>query len=47
MGRSGYLVFADVGERTRAGHEFYCEMTHAGVIQLQEGWHSKCALVFE
>ena len=47
MGRSGYSFFADVGERTLEGHEFYCEMIDAGVIQLQEGGHSKCALVFE
>jgi len=39
-------VFAGVGERTREGHEFYCEMIDAGVIQLQEGGESKCALVF-
>mmetsp|Transcript_309 Transcript_309/g.500 ORF Transcript_309/g.500 Transcript_309/m.500 type:complete len:623 (-) Transcript_309:297-2165(-) len=46
MGHGGYSVFAGVGERTREGHEFYCEMIDAGVIQLQEGGHSKCALVF-
>mmetsp|Transcript_9840 Transcript_9840/g.8848 ORF Transcript_9840/g.8848 Transcript_9840/m.8848 type:complete len:619 (-) Transcript_9840:213-2069(-) len=46
MGHGGYSVFAGVGERTREGHEFYCEMIDAGVIQLQEGGASKCALVF-
>jgi F-type H+-transporting ATPase subunit beta len=46
MGHGGYSVFAGVGERTREGHEFYCEMIDAGVIQLHEGGHSKCALVF-
>jgi len=46
MGHGGYSVFAGVGERTREGHEFYCEMIDAGVIQLQEGGNSKCALVF-
>merc|ERR1711992_415557 len=46
MGHGGYSVFAGVGERTREGHEFYCEMIDAGVIQLQEGGQSKCALVF-
>merc|ERR1712154_97433 len=34
MGHGGYSVFAGVGERTREGHEFYCEMIDAGVIQL-------------
>ena len=46
MGHGGYSVFAGVGERTREGHEFYCEMIDAGVIQLEEGGESKCALVF-
>jgi len=46
MGHGGYSVFAGVGERTREGHEFYCEMIDAGVIQLQEGGNSKAALVF-
>jgi F-type H+-transporting ATPase subunit beta len=46
MGHGGYSVFAGVGERTREGHEIYCEMIDAGVIQLQEGAESKCALVF-
>jgi len=46
MGHGGFSVFAGVGERTREGHEFYCEMIDAGVIQLQEGGQSKCALVF-
>ncbi|ETO14408.1 beta subunit of mitochondrial ATP synthase, partial [Reticulomyxa filosa] len=46
MGHGGYSVFAGVGERTREGHEFYCEMIDAGVIQLQDGGESKCALVF-
>merc|ERR1712003_100078 len=42
----GYSVFAGVGERTREGNDFYCEMIDAGVIKLEEGAHSKCALVF-
>jgi F-type H+-transporting ATPase subunit beta len=46
IGHGGYSVFAGVGERTREGQEFYCEMIDAGVIQLQEGGESKCALVF-
>eukprot|EP00490_Sorites_sp_Unknown_P000319 CAMPEP_0114665894 /NCGR_PEP_ID=MMETSP0191-20121206/31606_1 /TAXON_ID=126664 /ORGANISM="Sorites sp." /LENGTH=551 /DNA_ID=CAMNT_0001912177 /DNA_START=280 /DNA_END=1935 /DNA_ORIENTATION=- len=46
MGHGGFSVFAGVGERTREGNEFYCEMCDAGVIQLQEGGSSKCALVF-
>merc|ERR1712025_1534613 len=46
MGHGGYSVFAGVGERTREGNDFYCEMIDAGVISLAEGAHSKCALVF-
>lgn len=46
MGHGGFSVFAGVGERTREGQEFYCEMIDAGVIQLGEGGESKCALVF-
>ena len=46
MGHGGFSVFAGVGERTREGHEFYCEMIDAGVISLEEGGESKCALVF-
>merc|ERR1712061_946176 len=46
MGHGGFSVFAGVGERTREGNEFYCEMCDAEVIQLQEGGNSKCALVF-
>merc|ERR1719479_292834 len=46
MGHGGYSVFAGVGERTREGNDFYCEMIDAGVIKLQEGGQSKCALVF-
>merc|ERR1712223_1158241 len=46
MGHGGYSVFAGVGERTREGYDFYCEMCDAEVIQLQEGGNSKCALVF-
>merc|ERR1719355_393798 len=42
----GFSVFAGVGERTREGNDFYCEMIDAGVIRLEEGAHSKCALVF-
>merc|ERR1719420_1530867 len=41
-----FSVFAGVGERTREGNDFYCEMIDAGVIQIHEGGHSKCALVF-
>ena len=36
MGHGGYSVFAGVGERTREGHDFYCEMNDARVIQLQD-----------
>jgi len=46
MGHGGFSVFAGVGERTREGNEFYCEMIDAGVIKLEEGAQSKCALVF-
>merc|ERR1712129_379075 len=45
-GKIGLFGVAGVGERTREGHEFYCEMIDAGVIQLQEGGNSKAALVF-
>merc|ERR1711937_847889 len=46
MGHGGFSVFAGVGERTREGNEFYCEMIDAGVIQIHDGGHSKCALIF-
>jgi len=46
MGHGGYSVFAGVGERTREGNDFYCEMIDAGVIQIHEGGKSKCALIF-
>merc|ERR1719381_275004 len=46
MGHGGFSVFAGGGERTREGNEFYCEMIDAGVIKLEEGAQSKCALVF-
>lgn len=46
LGHGGFSVFAGVGERTREGQEFYCEMIDAGVIQLEEGGQSKCSLVF-
>jgi len=47
VGHGGYSVFAGVGERTREGQEFYCEMIDAGVINLDESkGESKCALVF-
>merc|ERR1719326_1801969 len=46
MGHGGYSVFAGVGERTREGNDFYCEMIDAGVIQIHDGGKSKCALVF-
>jgi len=45
-GHGGYSVFAGVGERTREGNDFYAEMIDAGVIQIEEGGKSKCALVF-
>jgi len=44
IGHGGYSVFAGVGERTREGNDFYCEMIDAGVICLDA--QSKCALVF-
>merc|ERR1719220_3469153 len=46
MGHGGFSVFAGVGERTREGNDFYCEMIDAGVISLAEGEQSKVALVF-
>merc|ERR1712241_414033 len=45
-GHGGFSVFTGVGERTREGNDFYCEMIDAGVIRLEEGAHSKVALVF-
>merc|ERR1719447_1461259 len=45
-GHGGFSVFAGVGERTREGNDFYCEMIDAGVIRLEEGAQSKCGLVF-
>merc|ERR1712019_103287 len=42
----GYSVFAGVGERTREGNDLYHEFIETGVIRLEEGAHSKCALVF-
>jgi len=47
VGHGGYSVFAGVGERTREGQDFYCEMIDAGVINLDpKDGNSKCALVF-
>eukprot|EP00494_Astrolonche_serrata_P024896 UN25156 len=46
MGHGGFSVFAGVGERTREGNDFYCEMIDAGVIQIHDGGTSKCALIF-
>merc|ERR1719447_1283265 len=46
IGHGGYSVFAGVGERTREGNDFYCEMIDAGVIQLEEGGTSKVGLIF-
>merc|ERR1712241_1392509 len=47
VGHGGYSVFAGVGERTREGQDFYCEMIDAGVINLDpKDGASKCALVF-
>merc|ERR1719362_2713338 len=46
MGHGGFSVFAGVGERTREGNDFYCEMIDAGVIEIHDGGKSKCALVF-
>merc|ERR1712217_596211 len=46
MGHGGYSVFSGVGERTREGNDFYCEMIDAGVIQIEDGGKSKCALIF-
>merc|ERR1712241_1428899 len=45
-GHGGFSVFTGVGERTREGNDFYCEMIDAGVIRLEEGAQSKCGLVF-
>merc|ERR1719188_2358831 len=44
--QGGYSVFAGVGERTREGNDFYNEMMDAGVININPGGTSKCALVF-
>jgi len=46
IGHGGFSVFAGVGERTREGNDFYCEMIDTGVIRLEEGAQSKVALVF-
>jgi ATP synthase F1 beta subunit len=46
IGHGGFSVFAGVGERTREGNDLYCEMIDAGVIQIHDGGHSKCALIF-
>jgi len=46
VGHGGYSVFAGVGERTREGQDFYCEMIDAGVIKLEDSAQSKRALVF-
>ena len=42
----GYSVFAGVGERTREGNDLYHEMIATGVITLEEGKQSRCALVY-
>ena len=42
----GVSVFAGVGERTREGHDFYHEMTQAGVIKQDNLNESKIALVY-
>src|ERR1700716_2845646 len=43
---AGLSVFAGVGERTRAGNDFYHEMAEAGVIKLDNIGESKVSMVF-
>src|ERR1700716_442981 len=43
---AGLSVFAGVGERTRAGNDFYEEMKEAGVIKLDNLPESKVSMVF-
>ncbi|KFK31244.1 hypothetical protein AALP_AA6G087300 [Arabis alpina] len=45
--KSGFPVFASVGERTCEGNDLYREMIESGVIKLGEKHlESKCALVY-
>ena len=43
---SGLSVFAGVGERTRAGNDFYYEMQESGVVNVEELDKSKVAMVY-
>lgn len=44
--RSGYSVFAGVGERTREGNDLWLEMQESGVIDPDDWRKSKAALVY-
>ena len=44
--RSGYSVFAGVGERTREGNDLYHEFIESGVINIDNLEESKVALVY-
>lgn len=44
--RSGYSVFAGVGERTREGNDLWLEMQESGVIDPDDWKKSKAALVY-
>ena len=43
---SGLSVFAGVGERTREGNDFYYEMQESGVVNVEEMYKSKVAMVY-
>ena len=43
---SGLSVFADVGERTREGNDFYYEMQESGVVNVENMDQSKVAMVY-
>jgi len=44
--RSGFSIFAGVGERSREGNDLYHEMSEAGVIDQKDLTKSKVALVY-
>ena len=44
--RSGFSIFAGVGERSREGNDLYHEMSEAGVIDQKDLSKSKVALVY-
>ena len=43
---SGLSVFAGVGERTREGNDFYYEMQESGVVNVENMYQSKVAMVY-